>query len=110
MDKENQSILKAKTQNKTHTPQLLINGDTVKQLLARSRYLLYKSRQNGPTTRRKSSYYLNCILILKAYDLSQQLRTIYNSYNDKNVAMLKLAHWYRKVEESGFKTLLFSIP
>ncbi|WP_449403938.1 ISAon1 family transposase, partial [Flavobacterium degerlachei] len=45
MDKENQSILKAKTQNKTHTPQLLINGDTVKQLLARSRYLLYKSRQ-----------------------------------------------------------------
>jgi hypothetical protein len=35
--------LKAKTQNKTHIPQLLINGDTVKQLLARSRYLLYKS-------------------------------------------------------------------
>jgi hypothetical protein len=41
----------------------------------------------------------------------QQLRTIYNSKNDKNVAMLKLAHWYRKVEESGFKTLIsFSIP
>jgi transposase len=53
MDKENQSILKAKTQNKTHIPQLLINGDTVKQLLARSRYLLYKSRQNGPTTKKK---------------------------------------------------------
>jgi hypothetical protein len=43
--------------------------------------------------------------IKKAYDLSQQLRTIYNSNNDKNVAMLKLAHWYRKVEESGFKKL-----
>ncbi|MEZ7500600.1 transposase [Flavobacterium sp. Arc3] len=28
---------------------------------------------------------------------------MYNSNNDKNVAMLKLAHWYRKVEESGFK-------
>jgi hypothetical protein len=38
----------------------LINGDTVKQLLARSRYLLYKSRQNGPTTKKKErSYYLN---------------------------------------------------
>ncbi|MEZ7500838.1 hypothetical protein QO200_19175 [Flavobacterium sp. Arc3] len=45
MDKKNQSILLANTQNKTHTPQLLINGDTVKQLLAQSRYLLYKSRQ-----------------------------------------------------------------
>jgi hypothetical protein len=29
--------------------------------------------------------------IKKAYDLSQQLRTIYNSKNDKNVAMLKFA-------------------
>jgi hypothetical protein len=44
--------LKAKTQN-THIPQLLINGDT-KQLLARSRYLLYKSRQNGPTNKEES--------------------------------------------------------
>jgi transposase len=25
------------------------------------------------------------------------------------VAMLKLAHWYREVEESGFKNLLFSM-
>ena len=39
----------------------------------------------------------------KAYNLSQQLRGIHNNNNDKNVAMLKLAHWYRKVEESGFK-------
>ena len=35
--------------------------------------------------------------------LSQQLRAIYNNNKDKNIAMLKLAHWYRKVEESGFK-------
>ncbi|MEZ7500539.1 transposase [Flavobacterium sp. Arc3] len=26
-----------------------------------------------------------------------------NSTNDKNVAILKLAHWYRKMEESSFK-------
>jgi hypothetical protein len=53
MDKENQSILKAKTQNKTHTPQLLINGDTVP--LARSRYLLYKSRQKMDQQPRRKS-------------------------------------------------------
>ncbi|UFH35677.1 transposase [Flavobacterium acetivorans] len=35
--------------------------------------------------------------------LSQQLRGIYNSNNDKHIAMTKLAHWYRNVEESGFK-------
>jgi hypothetical protein len=31
MDKENQAILQSKSQNKTHT-QILVNGDTVKQL------------------------------------------------------------------------------
>ena len=35
--------------------------------------------------------------------MTQQLRSIYNTNNDKNIAMLKLAHWYRKVEESGLK-------
>ena len=45
MDSENQLILLAKSKNKTYNPQLLTNGDTVKQLLARSRYLLYKSRE-----------------------------------------------------------------
>lgn len=43
MDIENQSILQAKSENKTLTTQLLTNGDCVKQLLAKSRYLLYKS-------------------------------------------------------------------
>ena len=41
--------------------------------------------------------------IKTAYYLSQQLRGIYNSNNDKHIAMTKLAHWYRNVEESGFK-------
>jgi transposase len=41
--------------------------------------------------------------IKTAYILSQQLRAIYNNNNDKSIAMLKLAHWYREVEESGFK-------
>jgi hypothetical protein len=64
MDIENQSILQAKPENKTHTPQLVSNGDTVKQLLARSRYLLYKSRETGPLTRKKEpSCYLSYILI-----------------------------------------------
>ncbi|WP_424955336.1 transposase [Flavobacterium sandaracinum] len=40
--------------------------------------------------------------IKKAYNLSQQFRGIYNN-NDKHIAMTKLAHWYRNVEESGFK-------
>jgi transposase len=42
--------------------------------------------------------------IKTAYNLNQQLRAIYNNNNDKHIAMTKLAHWYRNVEESGFKS------
>ena len=45
MDFENQLILQAKRENKTYKIELLPNGDSVKQLLARSRYVLYKSRE-----------------------------------------------------------------
>ena len=105
MDMENQAIIKAKSENKKHIPQLLSNGDSLKQLLARSRYLLYKSREKWTINQQERAQILfeRYPEIKTAYYLSQQLRSIYNTNNDKNVAMLKLAHWYRKVEESGFK-------
>jgi len=105
MDMENQAIIKSKSQNKTHIPQLLSNGDSLKQLLARSRYLLYKSREKWTINQQERAEILFELYpeIKTAYYLSQQLRSIYNTNNDKSVAMLKLAHWYRKVEESGFK-------
>ncbi len=44
IDAENEAIEKAKTSKKQFEPTILSNGDTVKQLLARSRYVLYKKR------------------------------------------------------------------
>ncbi|WP_229335727.1 transposase, partial [Flavobacterium sp. ALJ2] len=41
--------------------------------------------------------------IKTAHRLVQQLRGIYN--NNKYIAMTKLVHWYRNVEQSGFKNL-----
>lgn len=43
IDQENQAIEVARKENKTYFAELLANGDTNKQMLARSRYLLYKS-------------------------------------------------------------------
>ncbi|RZJ40239.1 MAG: DDE transposase, partial [Chryseobacterium sp.] len=40
----------------------------------------------------------------KAYNLSDGLRKIYNLNIEKSVAMVKLAHWFKEVEESGFKS------
>ncbi|WP_428742531.1 ISAon1 family transposase [Tenacibaculum sp.] len=43
LDRENEAIKQCKATNKQYTPTLFSNGDSTKQLLARSRYLLYKS-------------------------------------------------------------------
>jgi transposase len=43
IDTENDAIEYARNKAIKHRPKVLSNGDTLKQLLARSRYLLYKS-------------------------------------------------------------------
>ena len=43
IDAESDVIEKAQSQSLKYTPKLFSNGDTLKQLLARSRYLLYKT-------------------------------------------------------------------
>jgi len=93
------------SENKTHILQLLYNGDSVKQLLARSRYILYKSRKKWTDSRNERTQIVLLLYpdIKTAYSLTQQLRSIYNNNNNKQIAMTKLAHWYRKEEESGFK-------
>jgi hypothetical protein len=43
IDNENEAILLARRNGKEYKPEILLTGDTRKQLLARSRYVLYKS-------------------------------------------------------------------
>ncbi|UKB82302.1 transposase [Chryseobacterium sp. MEBOG06] len=80
------------------------NGDSRKQLLARSRYLLYKSREKWTLSQRQRASILFAQYpdLEKAYGLTDGLRKIYNQPITKSVAMTKLAHWFRKVEEAGF--------
>lgn len=54
----------AKSENKKHIPQLLSNGDTVKKLLARSRYVLYKSKNKWTANQEeRARLFSNYILI-----------------------------------------------
>lgn len=70
IDFENQLILQAKSENKTYIPQLLPNGDSVKQLLARSRYLLYKSREKWTQSQKERAQML--------FELYPDIKTAYN--------------------------------
>lgn len=106
IDAENEAIAKAKTQKKDYKQHFLGNGDTPKQLLARSRYLLYKSREKWTRNQKERAEILfeNYPEIEKAYHLNQQLRQIYETRKSKEIVMTKLAQWYNQVEKSGFKS------
>lgn len=106
MDEENEAVIAAKTKGVDYTSPILDNGDTKKQLLARGRYLLYKSRDKWTENQkiRARILFKEYPRIKDAYNLSQQLRLIYNNNTEKGIALTKLAHWYEDVEKSGFKS------
>lgn len=57
LDLENDVIETAKIKNLKYNPEVLPNGDKLKQLLARSRYLLYKNKKNGLKIKHKELTY-----------------------------------------------------
>jgi len=103
-DKDNLEYELAKNKGLTYVPELLPNGDTLKQLLARSRYLLFKHHSKWTNKQKERSEILfeKYPEIYKAYSLSMDLYYIYQNTKNKGVAYTKLAHWYKDVEESGF--------
>jgi len=106
IDQENEAIQLTRKAGEDYTPEALLTGDTRKQLLARSRYLLYKSRDKWTIKQqlRAQVLFKEYPEIEQAYQLSEELRAFFNTKTGKGIALTKLAHWYNKVEESGFKS------
>ena len=105
IDQENERIKRARAKNRTFTPKEFANGDTRKQLLARSRYLLYKAPNNWTQNQSERSKILFAQYpdIKVAFDLVQGLRNIFNTATSIETAYTKLAHWYKDVENTGFR-------
>ena len=105
IDRENNQLQQAKIRRRKFNPEILPNGDTSRQLLARSRYLLYKAPKMWTENQslRAKILFKNYPDINQAYSLVNNLRTIFNQTTDKGVAFTKLAHWYKQVEDTGFK-------
>jgi transposase len=114
LDYENQAIEVAKRANLPYQPEILANGDTLKQLLARSRYLLFKHHDKWTASQVQRSRLLfdRYPVIEQAYRLATGLGTIFRSCKSKEQAFKKLALWYNAVEDCGldsFKTVARSI-
>ena len=101
MDEENKAVKQAKEKEEQYTPARFDNGDTLIQLLARSRYLLFKLPDKW-----SKSQEVRANILFKQYDdlkqfyyLPLHLGKIYSTSYDKDVARPKLALWFNKVEE-----------
>jgi transposase len=103
LDRETIEIHIAKANGRKYNPPILSNGDTLKQLLARSRYLLFKKPTDWTTSQRARAEILFELYpdLKKAYHFSLQLGAIYYQTKDKGVAFSKLAQWYDRVDNSG---------
>lgn len=106
IDAENDAIEYARSKSLKHIPKLLSNGDTLKQLLARSRYLLYKSSSKWTynQTQRAEILFEKYPDLEKAYSLCQNLSWIFNNTKDKTSALIRLAKWDEKVRQAEFKS------
>ena len=100
----NDAMEEAKLAGETYKPARYENGDTKKELLARSRYLLFKSGEKWtPRQRERAEILFNEFPdIKKAYGLSHSLRMIFSRNTIKDAARLAMARWYNQVEEAGF--------
>ena len=106
IDAENDAIENARSKSLKLKPELFKNGDTLKQLLARSRYLLYKSSSKWTKNQsnRAEILFEKYPDLEKAYNLCQNLSWIFNNTKDKTSALIRLAKWDEKVRQAGFKS------
>lgn len=105
LDRENEAIEQAQKNETEYLPEVLPNGDTIKQLLARSRYVLYKTTKDWTSSQKERAEILfeRYPDLKKAYQLGEDLRYIFNHTSEKIYALTRLARWHEKVRQAGFK-------
>lgn len=105
IDAENEAILDSKANHTQYQPEILSNGDTIKQLLARSRYLLYKKAKDWTPDQKERAQLLfeRYPDIKMGYELVESLNKIFTFTTDKIWGLTRLAKWHEKVRQAGLK-------
>ena len=105
IDQDNAEIALAKEVGRPFVPHVFENGDTRRQLLARSRHIVMKrhSRWTDSQRRRAEILFREYPALEQAYRVSMELTDIYNRRITPGVALSKLARWYDRVERLGLR-------
>ena len=113
IEEENTAIKQAREKGEKYYPQILANGDTLKELLARSRYLLYKFEDDWTINQAKRAALLfeKYPLLKSVYKLTLAFRNIYKNIS-KTTALTQFNEWKEKViamKTDEFNTVVNSI-
>lgn len=102
----NDEMEEARLSGDSYEPKRYPNGDTRKELLARSRYLLFKSADKWTQRQKQRAAILfeQYPDIRTAYGLCHSLRMIFSKNTVKDAARLSMARWYNKVDDAGLKS------
>ena len=100
IQEENKGVKQAKLQGERYIPEVYANGDTKKQLLARSRYLLFKSQSKWILRQQERAGVLFELFpeLEHAYNLSMNFKNIYETSTTQAQAHTGFTDWFQKVE------------
>lgn len=102
IEEENNAILKSKRLHMQHIPELYRNGDSKKQLLARSRYLLYKPKSKWSESQKMRAEILFEVYpdLEHGYNLSMYFRNCYERPHQHS-----FTDWIKKANQSHIKEI-----
>lgn len=106
IEQKNKEIELAKEAKIPFVPDILKNGDILKQLLTRSRYLLFKKQQywSVPQVHRAEILFRLYPDLQQAYQFSRKLSDIFTHSKEIIIVFKKLVFWYNDVEKESFKS------
>jgi len=104
IDEENKAIKEAKENGLKYYSTTLSNGDTLKELLARSKYLLYKYEEDWTINQSKRAAVLfeKYPILKSVYKLTLSFRNIYKN-TTKTLALEQFIQWKQKIEALKIK-------
>jgi len=108
LKEENEAMKLCRTEKKKYEPIIFENGDTKKQLLARSNHLLFKPSSKWTVTQAERARILfrEFMNIEEAYELSIMFRNCYETSHSIPEAKERFEKWYVKVEEKQIEQFL----
>ena len=89
--------------DRSQSPTIYSNGETMRQILARSKHTLMMSREKWTDIQRHrvNILFMHYPILKKAYLLAMQMRHIFNLKISPAKAMGKFNEWYGKVQALG---------